>query len=188
MLLKKTNILVKAQKGHLKSQMSLYDQNYKAVFNSCYRVLLNKEDAEDVTHDTFISVFEAKPSEQNIDNTMAWLRRIGINKSLDYLRRQEKFEFTNEIEDIIEQKEINNGKNESENEYLNLEPEKIYKGIHQMPKQYRLVLNLYLIEGFDHSEISQILNINTSTSRSQLTRAKRKLKAYLNNEEINIRY
>lgn len=182
MLLKKTNTLVKAQKGHLKSQMSLYDQNYKAVFNSCYRVLLNKEDAEDVAHDTFISVFEAKASHKTIDNTVAWLRRIGINKSLDFLRKQQKFEFKSELEDIIQQKETFTETNEEDNEYLKTEPEKVYQGIHQMPKQYRLVLNLYLIEGFDHSEISQILNISTSTSRSQLTRAKRKLKAYLNHE------
>ena len=182
MLLKKTNILVKAQKGHLKSQMSLYDQNYKAVFNSCYRVLLNKEDAEDVAHDTFISVFESSSSSKDIENTTAWLRRVGINKSLDFLRRQQKFEFNHEIEELTENSSGLNGTKEDENEYSKIEPEKIYHGIHLMPKQYSLVLNLYLIEGFDHAEIAQILNISTSTSRSQLTRAKRKLKAYLKHE------
>lgn len=182
MLLKKTNILVKAQKGHLKSQMSLYDQNYKAVFNSCYRVLLNKEDAEDVTHDTFISAFESSSTTKEVDNTTAWLRRVGINKSLDFLRRQQKFEYNDEIEDLIGNKTDFNDTIEDEYEYLEIGPEKIYHAIHLMPKQYSLVLNLFLIEGFDHSEIAQILNIKTSTSRSQLTRAKRKLKAYLNHE------
>ncbi len=161
-----------AQSGNRKAQLEVYDTFYKTIYNSCYRILLNKEDTEDTCHDTFIHVFDKKILPSKTVKLKAWLSRIAINKSIDLLRRQKKIKFT---DDIIH-KEI---PKIEENEYLNINPKIIYNSIKKLPQQYQLIINLYLIEGYDHEEISKILGISKSTSRSQLSRAKQKLKTVL---------
>lgn len=167
------DILKKAQAGKQKAQMEVYDTFYKPVFNSCYRILSNKEDAEDMTQDVFIQAFDKKTLIPENTNSEAWLRRVGINKSIDYLRRQQKIEITDNSEaEILEDEN-------TDDIYSQFDSRKLYNCINQLPQQFQLVLNLYLIEGYDHSEISEILNISSSTSRSQLSRAKQKLKTSL---------
>ncbi len=165
-------ILKKAQTGDRKAQMKVYDTYYKSVYNSCYRILLNKEDAEDICHDTFIQVFDNKFFLPDNINSTAWLRRMGINKSIDLLRRQKKIELIGNADDELRFFADNE-------DYSSFDPKLIYDNIKKLPKQYQLIINLYLIEGYDHKEISEILNISSSTSRSQLSRAKQKLKATL---------
>lgn len=169
----KTDILEKAQAGKRKAQMEVYDTFYKPVFNSCFRILSNKEDAEDMTQDVFVQVFDKKTLIPENINLVAWLRRVGINKSIDYLRRQQKIEITDNSDTEILEDENTNDK------YEQFDARKLYDSINQLPQQFQMVLNLYLIEGYDHSEISEILKISSSTSRSQLSRAKQKLKTSL---------
>ena len=85
-----TEILSKAKNGHPRAQMAVYEQYYKAVFNSCFRILQNKEDAEDITHDTFIVAFNKNTIVPNNIEIIAWYRKIGINKSIDFLRKKQK--------------------------------------------------------------------------------------------------
>ena len=168
-------ILQQAQNGKRKAQMAIYDHYQNAVFNSCYRILNQKEDAEDICHDTFIHIFNKNINLPDQENITPWLRRIGINKSIDFLRRQQKIEISSQVDD----NQIEDSTNE---DILQHEIKKIYNSILQLPERYRIIVNLYLIEGYDHNEISEILNISNSTSRSQLSRAKQLLKQNLLNQ------
>jgi RNA polymerase sigma-70 factor (ECF subfamily) len=100
----------------------------------------------------------------------AWLKRIVINKALDFLRlKRDQFslEDSGEVASLMDE-EVDN----SEREYR---AEAIKKAIYQLPEGYRIVLSLFLLEGYDHEEISGILNISNATSRTQYHRAKKKL-------------
>lgn len=170
-------ILQEAQRGGRKVQMDFYQSFYKPVYNSCYRILRTKEDAEDITQDLFIQVFDKKTTIPNDINTEAWLRRVGINKSIDFLRRKQRITSTDEWQSEIKDEG-------SEDNYDSYDARKLYDGINKLPKQFQLVLTLYIIEGYDHSEISEILDISNSTSRSQLSRAKDKLRTLLNQKSL----
>ncbi len=169
--MKQTALLKRAQKGDRASQMVFYQKYYKAVFNSSLRIVSNKEDAEDITHDVFIHLYQKKVLPHKEGQIEAWLRRISINKSIDFYRRKEKILLNDAIQEDIFEEAI-----EFESRYT---PQTIYKAIQQLPKQYGMIVNLNLIEGYDHQEISDILNITSSASRSHLSRAKKKLKQIL---------
>ena len=106
----------------------------------------------------------------------AWLKKIVINRSLDHLKKRKvKFEEINERTTEIEDYQM-------ETKEVNLHA--IKKAIQNLPDGYRIILSLYLIEGYDHEEISQILGISNSNSRTQFLRAKNKLRELLKDKEI----
>ncbi len=166
--------LKQAQKGNQQSQIDFYRMYYKAVFNSAYRILWNKEDAEDIAHDVFIQIYQQKKTPDKNINMEAWLRRISINKSIDFYRKQEKINLTDCIEEYTHFEYINTEYLEQRYRY-----DSIYKAIQSLSRQYKIIANLHLIEGYDHQEIADILNITGSASRSHLSRAKKKLKQIL---------
>jgi RNA polymerase sigma-70 factor (ECF subfamily) len=169
-----SQILKKAQNGNSKAQMEFYEATYKAIFNSCIRILSNREDAEDITHDTFIHVYDKKVLIPEETNLLAWIRRVGINKSIDFLRRKHKIQITDKVNEHL------NSVSEDTNEIeKSIDPKAVIEAINQLPQQYRIILSLYLIEGYDHTEISEILKINNSSSRAHYARAKVKLKSIL---------
>ena len=133
-------------------------------------------EAEDVMQDAFLSAFKNIDTYRGEVSFGAWLKKIVVNRSLDYLKKrriqfQEVNEKTAQLPDFqTETKEV--------------DVEQIKKAIQQLPDGYRVVLSLYLIEGYDHEEISQILGITNSASRTQYLRAKNKLRELLKNKEI----
>jgi len=133
-------------------------------------------EAEDVMQEAFLNAFKKIDTYIGEVSFGAWLKKIVINRSLDYLKKRKvKFEEVNEkttqIPDYqMEIKEVN----------VNA----IKNAIQQLPDGYRVVLSLYLIEGYDHEEISEILGISNSNSRTQFLRAKNKLRELLKDKEI----
>lgn len=175
------NALIKeCIKNNRKAQIELYRLYSGAVFNTCLRILKKREIAEDVMQETFITAFEKLSSFRNESSLGAWLKRIAINKSVDELRKNKMV-----FEQIEESAE---NFNTDEPFYFEIDDEdnsnqiqSIKNAMNQLPDGYRLVLSLYLFEGYDHEEISFIMNISESTSRSQFTRAKQKLAEILKN-------
>jgi len=166
-------LIEECRKGSSKAQFRLYNQYSKAMYNLAYRILNNKEDAEDVLQETFIDCFRNIASFRFESTFGAWLKRILVNKCINHLQRK-KIDFTlyATLPDTGYQ----------EDEETVFETEKIIKGIELLPDGYRVILTLYLLEGYDHSEISQILGISESTSKSQYSRAKEKLRRQLSNK------
>jgi len=156
--------------GNSKAQFKLYNQYSKAMYNLACRILNNREDAEDILQETFIECFRNLSSFRFESTFGAWLKKILINKSINHLRKK-KIDLT--LCDTLPEKVY-----EEDNE-TTYDTRKIYKGIEMLPDGYRVILTLYLLEGYDHSEISQILGISESTSKSQYSRAKEKLRNML---------
>jgi len=168
-------------RGNAKAQFEIYKLYYKAMYNSCLRILNNTQEAEDVMQEAFLSAFDKIASYKGEVSFGAWLKRIVVNRALDYLKK-------NKIDCLpIDEKMYQLSDEEAYNEDLTIGKNigAIKKAINQLPSGYRIVLSLYLIEAYDHEEIAEILNISASTSRSQYNRAKKKLIQILSQNEDN---
>lgn len=159
--------------GNSSSQYELYSLYVDAMYNVGLRFLGNKEDAEDIVQDSFVDAFKKLHSFKYESSFGAWLKRIVINKSINHLKAKrvpvvpmEAHEFHLADEAPFEAEAV--------------DIKKVQSGIAQLPDGYRQIINLYLVEGYDHVEIAEILDISTSTSKSQYHRAKKKLLEIIN--------
>ena len=164
-------LVAKCKQGDVQSYEILYRQYAKPMFNTSLRIVNNASDAEDVLQESFASAFQFLDRFDYSSTFGAWLKRIVINKSINVLRRR-KFTFEDIDEGFmneIQETEILNEEN------ILLKVEEIRKAMKLLPNGYRTVLSLFLFEGYDYDEISEILNISTTTARTQYHRAKQKL-------------
>jgi RNA polymerase sigma-70 factor (ECF subfamily) len=148
------------------------------MFNTTLRIVGDSDDAEDVMQEAFLKAFAKLDSYRGEVSFGAWLKRIMINKALDFLRlkkEQLSLEEAGEIGEMIEE--------EAELVEYKYTADTIKKAIYALPEGYRLVLSLILLEGYDHEEVSIILNISNATSRTQYHRAKKRLIELLKNSE-----
>lgn len=160
-------LVERSRKGDRKAQKALFELYSKAMFNTGIRLLGNKEDAADVTQDTFIIAF-TKLDQFKGDSTFgAWLKRIMINKCLNFLERKKVYFdiMTDPVEEIEE--------NAWDIKEMMAE---LMVSLNELPEGARVVFTLYYFEGYDHEEIASILKLNVSTSKSQLVRARLLLK------------
>lgn len=152
----------------------LYNQYSQAMFSCCMRMCKHREDAEDVLQEAFVAAFRNIHT-FNFESTFgAWLKRIVINRCINHLNRKAEH-WVDINEEMIVDDEVDFSSHE-------LIVEQVNEAIINLPAGYRVITSLYLLEGYDHQEIAEILNISVSTSKSQLLRAKRKIKEML---EVN---
>ena len=161
-------LVEKSKAGDRNSQYELYERYVDAMYNIGIRMLGNKEDAEDIVQDSFIEAFKNLGSFKYQSTFGAWLKRIVINKCINHLKVKRiaitpldahEFHLTEEKTKKVDAIDI----------------QKVKIGIEKLPPGYKQIINLYLIEGYDHIEIGEVLDISTSTSKSQYHRAKKKL-------------
>lgn len=141
------------------------------MLNVAFRIVNNLDEAEDVLQEAFVDAF-SKIKDFRQDTTFGlWLKQIVVNRSINYLRKRKMdlVALNDEQLDTIAEEEQNDLE-ESE-----FKVAQIKMAMQQIPEGYRVVLSLYLFEGYDHEEIGQILKISENTSRTQFLRAKRKL-------------
>jgi RNA polymerase sigma factor (sigma-70 family) len=167
-----SHLVEKARRGDQKAMYRLYRIYLPAMYNTCIRIVVSREDAEDIIQESFISAFSEINGFRGESAFGVWLKRIVINKSLNHLRSK-KLSFVDydniQIEDT-----------DSETDDLpDIPMEVIHEGIKSLPEKARVVLNLYLLEGYMHREIAGMLGISESTSKSQFIRAKNLLKDML---------
>lgn len=162
--------------GNEKAQFQLYKLYYKALYSVSLRIVNNEVEAEDVMQEAFLSAFRKIKTYRGEVSFGAWLKKIVVNRSLDYLKKR-KVNFEEINERITEMPDYQMKTEE-------IDVNAIKTAIRELPDGYRVVLSLYLIEGYDHEEISQILGISNSASRTQFLRAKNKLRELLKGKEI----
>jgi len=163
--------------GDQKAQFQVYKLYYKAMFNTSLRIVRDTMEAEDIMQEAFLAAFEKINTYSGTVSFGAWLKRIVINRSLDAVSRQKAI-----FEDIDTHYDLHQEPDEkSYPPDLQDRMKEVKQAINNLPDGYRIILSLYLIEGYDHDEISEIMNISSSTSRSQLSRAKQKLLNELKN-------
>lgn len=175
-IIKQQKLITACRKNNRRAQLKLYNQYFRAMYTVCLNLVHNSDVAEDLMQEAFISAFGNIHTFEGEVSFGAWLKKITINKCIDYLKKK-KINFVS----------IENLENLPENElfeqtefYSKFSVEQIKGSIKQLPEGYRTILSLYLFEGFDHQEIAQILGITSSTSRSQYVRAKTTLIKKLN--------
>jgi RNA polymerase sigma factor (sigma-70 family) len=166
-------IIAQCKAGDREAHYKLYRLYSKAMYNVSFRITGREEDAEDALQEAFISAFRNLESYRGDAAFGAWLKRIVVNKAINIVKKR-RYELMPENEewDVAEE--------EGPGEYREgLTVDRVRTAIQQLPDGYRAVLSLYLLEGYDHQEIAEIMNISESTSKSQLNRAKNKLKELL---------
>ncbi|WP_299523428.1 RNA polymerase sigma factor [Winogradskyella sp.] len=161
-------------KQDAEAQSQLYKQYASKLFSLCLKYSKNYVEAEDNLHDTFITVFSKIDQYKNKGSFEGWLKRITINTALQRYREDVGvYDIVNE--DNIEDVSINLDDSDLSIDFL-------LKIIQELPNRYRLVFNLYVLDGYSHVEISELINISTGTSKSNLARArlilKEKIEAY----------
>lgn len=159
------------KEGHENGFMQIYQAYSKQMFSIALRILQDRQEAEDVLQESFIKVFKNIQSFKGDASFGSWLKRIVINHAINQIKKK-KSEFDNidTIGTIIEDEEII---------YPTLSVDEIQSGINQLPDGYRIVLTLFLLEGYSHKEIADELGISESTSKTQYKRAKTKLRDLL---------
>jgi RNA polymerase sigma factor (sigma-70 family) len=170
-------LIEQCRQGDRGSQFELYKLYYKAMFNTSYRIINNSLEAEDIMQESFLKAFQNLGRYKGESSFGAWLKKIVVNQSIDFLRKR-KIEFVrieNNIENIIDDGAEISWEIDDKTTF-----DEIINEINNLANGYRIILSLYLLEGYDHDEISQILKISPSTSRSQFNRAKKRLLQNIN--------
>ncbi len=157
------------------AQVALYDQFFQPAYYTAYRIVKNKMSAEDAVHEGFIKAFGKIQSLKNPEIVEGWLKRIVLNEALQSIRAEKHYSdpITDDNladEELLEKKEI--------------PLDKLLESIEELPEGYRIICQLNLIEEMRHEEIAESLGITASTSRSQLARAKSKLKEIIHRKGI----
>jgi len=163
------DLIEKCRLNDKKAQFKIYKIYYKPMYNTSLRILNNEAEAEDVMQESFLDAFRKLDYFKGEGNFGGWLRRIVVNNSLDVLKKKKEmvsFE-ENQIDVVDEKDEIV--------ENMEYKVEEIKKAITELPEEHRVIISLFLFEGYDHEEISQILNISNNASRTRFSRAKGKL-------------
>ena len=169
------DIVEKCRQNDRKAQLKLYNQYCNGMLIIAQRFVKNTMEAEDVVQESFIKAF-AKLEQYKAEVTFGvWLKRIVINKSIDALKYNKQRLV--DLEDV-QLKVVDEDDDWNVDSTLTIDEVKV--AIQKLPEKYKYVVMLYLIEGYDHQEISEILNISEVASRTQLSRGKTKLKELLN--------
>ncbi|HEY0245921.1 MAG TPA: RNA polymerase sigma factor [Mucilaginibacter sp.] len=173
------NLVVECKQGSKKACYELYRLYSKAMLNVAFRVVGNIGDAEDVLQEAFLDAFNKVKDFRQETTFGLWLKQIVVNKSVNLLRKR-KIEWAE-----MESTELENIPDEEadDDEDIQYKVAQVKEAMKELPEGYRVVLSLYLLEGYDHEEIGQILNIAENTSRTQFLRAKRKLAELLKRKE-----
>ncbi len=154
-----------------KGQKLLYDRYSPKMFGVCKRYARSREDAEDVLLEGFFKVFKNIEQFKGAGSFEGWIRRIMVNESLMFLRKKHNFQLTVEVSNIEIKTEVNAEQDLIAEDILNM--------LDKLPTGYRTVFNLYVLEGYKHREIADILGISINTSKSQLILAKKRMQAML---------
>lgn len=169
-------LVEKSKKGDAQAQFELYKLNSVSVYNTCYRLLRNREDAQDMLQESFSEAFLKLPGFRNESSFRTWLKRIAVNKCINEIKRKKTdLHFSEDMESY--------GQLANEESSLpKLSIDMVKKATEQLPSGSRLIFQLYTLEGYDHREIAEILNVSESNSKSQYMRARLKVKEILKKE------
>lgn len=162
------DLITDSIKGNNKARYQLYQLYSKAMFNVCYRMMNNREDAEDMLQEVFIQAFQKLETFRNESSFGTWMKTITVHSCINALnKRKLELKYFDEMNRFE--------KAEEEPEEAIYTTEHVLNAMNQLPEGGRIVFSLYLLEGYDHGEIAQIMNITESTSKTQYMRAKRRV-------------
>lgn len=163
------NILARVKKQDRQAQQALYDKYAPLFYSICLRYVKQPMDAEDVMIESFYKIFSKISQFKDQGSFEGWMKRIVINESLMRIRKKNNLNLHIELEKAYDTKEEAVALDQ-------LQYEELLSLLEELPQGYRTVFNLYVIEGYKHREIAELLNISINTSKSQLILAKKRLR------------
>lgn len=167
------DLIEESIQGSRKAQYRLYQLYSRQMFNICYRMMQHHEDAEDMLQESFAEAFRRLSGFRFESTFGAWLKRIVINRCInEHRKRKADLQFLDDMAPFEQ-------KPEEEKEDFEISVEKIRQAMQQLPNGSRMIFSLYLLEGYDHQEIAEILSISVSNSKSQYMRARLRVKEIL---------
>ncbi len=167
------DLIDRCKHNDVAAQKALYQMYAKAMYNLCLRMMGNRMDAEDCMQEAFVRAFRQIHSYKAQSTFGAWLKRIIVNQCINQLKQNKRLNWQE-----ISNEHVSN-EYDSDEEVPGISSETINLAIQKLPPGSRAVFTLKMLEGYDHNEIAQILNISVSTSKSQFSRAKELLRAAL---------
>ncbi|MCF4102816.1 RNA polymerase sigma factor [Gillisia sp. M10.2A] len=171
-------LIARCRNGEQRAQLEIYNKYYKAMYNTALRIVNDTAEAEDIMQEAFINAFNKIESFQGKSTFGAWLKKIVVNLSINSYKKESKYrkvsyndEFRNETEDT--------GGIDPQEEATNSKVQKVIHVMKNLKENYRVVLSLHLIEGYDYDEICEILKISAANCRTTISRAKEQLRTKL---------
>ena len=172
-----TQLIQQSLQNNRKAQKMLYDKYAPKMLSLCVYYIKDVQQAEEVMLSGFFKVFTKLNQYSKEGNFEGWIRKIMVFESISYLRKKDKLFFTDEIE---------NYENIIENEVeLTIAVEELQNYINELPEGCKVVFNLYVIEGYKHAEIAEMLNVTVGTTKTQLSRARKALQRMISLNEQN---
>jgi RNA polymerase sigma-70 factor (ECF subfamily) len=168
-----TTLVIECVKGNIRAQRELFDKYAQKMLGVCMRYTKNTEQAEDILQDGFIKVYGKLKDFKNEGSLEGWIRRVMVNTALDQIRKNGKQLGEVNIDDVGYKIENNSFTLEK------MMAEDLMKLVQSMPEGYKIVFNMFAIEGYSHGEIAKTLGISENTSKSQYSRARTYLKERL---------
>jgi RNA polymerase sigma-70 factor (ECF subfamily) len=160
-------------KGNSKAQRALFDKFAPKMLAVCQRYLRNNQEAEDVLQDGFVKVFQKIVDFKMEGSLEGWIRRIVVNTALDTIRKNKK------LLDDVQVEEVQYKVSFTDHQFDGMDLAQLMKLINEMPDGYRIVFNMFAIEGYSHKEIADTLGVTENTSKSQYSRARAFLRTQL---------
>jgi RNA polymerase sigma factor (sigma-70 family) len=173
-IVSETDLIRGCLDGNRRMQKQLYDQFSSKMYAVCLRYMGNSDDAQDVLQEGFIKVYKNLERFRGDGSFEGWVRRIFVNTAIEQIRKKKiDVSITEKEEETIEYKTITAVDKINEKDLL--------KVVQELSPGYRTVFNLYIVEGFGHKEISEMMGISEGTSKSQLARARMILQEKIKN-------
>lgn len=165
--------------GDQAAAKALYHQYAPAMYNICLRMVQHPQEAEDLLQEAFIQVFEHLNRFRGESTLGAWIKSIVVNKCLNHLKKRRLPVVFEPVDDVAEPEAT------CDEDAFKGTVELIREAISQLPDGYRIVLSLYLFEGYSHRDIARFLNITESTAKTQYMRAKQKVRTWVIERQNN---
>lgn len=173
-------IVEQCKAGSRQAQFELYRLYSKGMYNVCLRMVKDELDAEDILQNSFVDVFTKLDSFRFQSSIGAWIKRIVVNNCINFLKKKKIY--FQELEDRFATESPDEMGDITDTKGLSVDAVK--RALFDLPDGYRVVFSLYMLEGYDHKEIGDILGVSEATSKSQYSRAKAKLRDILRAQRL----
>lgn len=170
-------LITNCKKGKRKAQEELYKRYSGILYGMCLKYSRNKTEAEDNLHDSFMTIFDKIGQFNHKGSFEGWIKRITVNTVMQKYRKEQYLKVVNE--NIGDEVEI-------EEHLPDISLDVLLKYVQELPNKYRLTFNLYVLDGYSHKEISEMLGTSLGTSKSNLSRARMILKEKIEKQNMNI--
>lgn len=158
--------------GKRKAQSVLYKKYASSLLGLCLRYSKSKAEAEDILQEGFIKIFNKIKSLEKTSSLEPWMKRIMINTAINSYHKNLKHYYNQDIDEV----QIEDSEEETIEYMPHISPDMVLKAVQELPEGYRMVLNMYVFDGFSHKEIAEQLGVSINTSKTQLLKARKKLK------------